>query len=49
MQVLSDYSTANCAWFWGAGTAARLLNFAETFGKKGFVATAVPLVKGIAG
>ena len=48
MQVLSDYSTANCAWFWGAGTAARLLNFAETFGKKGFVATAVPLVKGIA-
>ena len=48
MQVLSDYSTANSAWFWGAGTAARLLNFAETFGKKGFVATAVPLVKGIA-
>src|SRR5699024_3152310 len=29
-------------------TAARLLNFAETFGKKGFVATAGPLVKGIA-
>lgn len=48
MQVLSAHDTANCAWFWGAGTAARLLNFEHTFGKKGFVATAVPLVKGIA-
>ena len=39
---------ANCAWFWGAGTACRLDNFQEKYGKKGLVISAVPLVKGIA-
>ena len=47
MEVLGDCQ-ANCAWFWGAGTAASLKDFEATFGKKGFVVSAVPLVKGIA-
>lgn len=39
---------ANCAWFWGAGTACTLESFSEKYGVRGMVISAVPLVKGIA-
>ncbi len=39
---------ANAVWFWGAGRATRLENFAEKFGRMGTAVSAVPLVRGIA-
>ena len=39
---------ANCLWFWAEGTAMQLENFAEKYGMKGAVVSAVPLVQGIA-
>ncbi len=39
---------ANGIWFWAEGTAAKLPNFEELFGKKGAVISAVPLCHGIA-
>ena len=39
---------ANCCWFWGAGTRPSLSSFAETYGKKGIMISAVDLLKGIA-
>ncbi|MDL2206478.1 2,3-bisphosphoglycerate-independent phosphoglycerate mutase [Eubacteriales bacterium OttesenSCG-928-N13] len=39
---------ANTAWLWGAGSAYDLPNFEQTYGIKGSVISAVPLVKGIA-
>jgi len=39
---------ANAVWFWAEGTAVRLPNFKETFGKTGGVISAVPLCHGIA-
>jgi 2,3-bisphosphoglycerate-independent phosphoglycerate mutase len=38
----------NCVWFWAHGTAAKLPNFEEKYGKKGAVISAVPLCHGIA-
>ena len=38
----------NAIWFWAEGTAAKLPNFMEQFGKKGAVISAVPLCHGIA-
>ncbi len=38
---------ANGIWFWAEGTAVQLPNFAETYGKRGSVISAVPLVHGI--
>ena len=39
---------ANCCWFWGAGTKPLLTNFQEKTGKKGYMISAVDLLKGIA-
>lgn len=39
---------ANGIWFWAEGTAAALPNFAERYGHRGAVISAVPLVHGIA-
>ncbi|MDR2358085.1 MAG: 2,3-bisphosphoglycerate-independent phosphoglycerate mutase [Oscillospiraceae bacterium] len=39
---------ANGVWFWAEGTAARLPNFTEAYGKTGGVVSAVPLCHGIA-
>ena len=39
---------ANSLWFWGAGTKPVLDSFAEKYGKKGAVISAVDLLKGIA-
>ncbi len=39
---------ANTAWLWGAGSAYVLDDFANKYGVKGTVISAVPLVKGIA-
>lgn len=39
---------ANCCWFWGAGTKPLLMNFSEKTGKKGYMISAVDLLKGIA-
>ncbi len=39
---------ANSIWLWAAGTAVSLQNFYETYGKRGAVVSAVPLVQGIA-
>ena len=39
---------ANCCWFWGAGTRPSLSSFAETYGKRGIMISAVDLLKGIA-
>lgn len=39
---------ANCCWFWGAGTKPALDSFAEKFGKRGMMISAVDLLKGIA-
>lgn len=39
---------ANCLWPWGAGQAAKLNPFTQTYGKTGVVISAVPLVWGIA-
>lgn len=41
-------NTANCLWFWGAGTKPRLSDFKEKTGKKGIMISAVDLLKGIA-
>lgn len=38
---------ANCIWFWAEGTAVTLPSFAEAYGKKGAVISAVPLCHGI--
>ena len=38
---------ANSVWFWGEGTKPRLRPFAELYGKKGGVISAVDLVKGL--
>jgi len=38
----------NAIWFWAEGTAAKLPNFAEQYGKTGAVISAVPLCHGIA-
>lgn len=40
--------TANCCWFWGAGTKPSLDDFEEKFGVKGSMISAVDLLKGIA-
>ncbi|MDR0906513.1 MAG: 2,3-bisphosphoglycerate-independent phosphoglycerate mutase [Oscillospiraceae bacterium] len=39
---------ANGIWFWAEGTAVKLPNFVETYGKTGGVISAVPLCHGIA-
>lgn len=39
---------ANCCWFWGAGTKPMLSSFEEKTGKKGYMVSAVDLLKGIA-
>ncbi len=39
---------ANSIWLWAEGTAVSLQNFYETYGKRGAVVSAVPLVQGIA-
>ncbi|MCL2864249.1 MAG: cofactor-independent phosphoglycerate mutase [Lachnospiraceae bacterium] len=39
---------ANSIWLWGAGTRPALTDFAEKFGKKGALTSAVDLLKGIA-
>ncbi len=39
---------ANCCWFWGAGTKPSLSSFTEKTGKKGYMVSAVDLLKGIA-
>ena len=39
---------ANCCWFWGAGTKPMVPNFEEKTGKKGYMVSAVDLLKGIA-
>ncbi|MCL2821115.1 MAG: cofactor-independent phosphoglycerate mutase [Oscillospiraceae bacterium] len=38
---------ANCIWFWAEGTAVKLPDFAERYGKTGAVISAVPLCQGI--
>lgn len=38
---------ANAVWFWGEGTKPAIENFAQKFGKRGAVISAVDLVKGI--
>ena len=38
----------NAIWFWAEGTAAKLPNFKEQYGKTGAVVSAVPLCHGIA-
>ncbi len=38
----------NAIWFWAEGTAAKLPNFKEQYGKTGAVISAVPLCHGIA-
>lgn len=40
--------SANCCWFWGAGTKPMLSSFEEKTGKKGMMVSAVDLLKGIA-
>jgi len=37
----------NCIWFWAAGTAIKLPDFTEKYGKTGSVISAVPLCRGI--
>jgi len=37
----------NCIWFWAEGTARKLPNFMEKYGKTGAIISAVPLCKGI--
>lgn len=39
---------ANCCWFWGAGTKPELTPFIEKTGKRGYMVSAVDLLKGIA-
>ena len=39
---------ANGIWFWAEGTAVKLPNFFENYGKRGGVISAVPLCHGIA-
>ncbi|MFI3201421.1 MAG: cofactor-independent phosphoglycerate mutase [Eubacteriales bacterium] len=39
---------ANCCWFWGAGTKPELTPFIEKTGKKGYMVSAVDLLKGMA-
>ncbi|MFI3176144.1 MAG: cofactor-independent phosphoglycerate mutase [Eubacteriales bacterium] len=39
---------ANCCWFWGAGTKPSVTSFEEKTGKKGYMVSAVDLLKGIA-
>lgn len=39
---------ANSIWFWGAGTRPALDSFAEKYGKRGAMISAVDLLKGIA-
>lgn len=39
---------ANCCWFWGAGTKPMVPNFEEKTGKRGYMVSAVDLLKGIA-
>ena len=39
---------ANGIWFWAEGTAVKLPNFFENYGKRGGVISAVPLCQGIA-
>ena len=41
-------NSANCIWFWGAGTKPMLSDFREKTGKKGIMISAVDLLKGIA-
>ena len=38
---------ANCIWFWADGTAVKLPNFYDKYGKNGSVISAVPLCQGI--
>ena len=38
----------NCIWFWAEGTACELPSFADAYGKRGAVISAVPLCRGIA-
>lgn len=44
----SGKNPANSCWFWGAGTRLFLPSFAEKYGKKGVMISAVDLLKGIA-
>lgn len=39
---------ANSLWFWGAGTKPMMTSFADKYGKKGAMISAVDLLKGIA-
>jgi 2,3-bisphosphoglycerate-independent phosphoglycerate mutase len=39
---------ANCCWFWGAGSKPSLPSFEAKTGKRGFMVSAVDLLKGIA-
>lgn len=41
-------NSANCCWFWGAGTRPALSSFEEKTKKKGAMVSAVDLLKGIA-
>lgn len=41
-------NAANCMWLWGAGTKPKYPSFANQFGLKGAVITAVPLISGLA-
>jgi 2,3-bisphosphoglycerate-independent phosphoglycerate mutase len=38
---------ANCCWFWGAGSKPALPSFEDKTGKRGFMVSAVDLLKGI--
>lgn len=43
-----DGTSANMLWFWGQGKRAYLPSFKEIYGKKGWLVSAVDIIKGIA-
>lgn len=47
-RVLNGQNPANSIWFWGQGTRPALENFAQRYGLKGGMVSAVDLLKGIA-
>jgi len=47
-RVKNGLLPANGIWFWAEGTAAKLQNFTDAYGKTGAVISAVPLCHGIA-
>lgn len=46
-RIAAGKRPANSVWLWGEGTKPALENFAEKFGKRGGIISAVDLVKGI--